>query len=69
MCGGHVKTPSVQKVDPAVTNVTGNDISDTSGDQEAIAKKRKQRGYSSTQLSTLISTALNNPTSGKTTLG
>lgn len=68
MCGGRPKTPSVQKVDPAVTNVTGNDISDTSGDQEEINRKKRQRGYNSTQLSTLINQALNNPT-GKTTLG
>lgn len=68
MCKAYVSKPSVQKVDPSVTNVTGTDISDQNGDAAAIEKKRKQKGFTATQLSTLMSQLVGS-SGGKDTLG
>ena len=60
--GGKVRVPEIQKVDPAVTNVTSGDINaDTTSDAEAARKKRLRQGYAATTLAT--------QTQGKNTLG
>lgn len=71
MCGGlksvlfgsrKVSTPQIQKVDPAVTNVTSSDVgSDTTSDAEAARRKKLRQGYAATTLAT--------QTQGKNTLG
>lgn len=67
MCRSHKpKTPELQKIDPAVTNVTGQDIADPSGELEAANKRRNKRGFTATQLSTLMSLVGGG---GKDTLG
>lgn len=60
--GGKVSVPEVQKVDPAVTNVTSSDVgSDTTSDAEAARRKKLRQGYAATTLAT--------QTQGKNTLG
>ena len=62
---GSSSTPSVQQVTPDPTPTTVNDVSgDTSGNT-ADAKKKKRRGFASTQTS-LVGDA---NTSGRDTLG
>ena len=63
--GGKVKTPEVQKVDPAVNNVTSSDVSDDSGGETAeMKRKKRQQGFAATQLATLVSQAGNKSTLG-----
>ena len=60
--GGKARVPEIQKVDPAVTNVTSGDMNaDTTSDAEAARKKRLRQCYSSTTMAT--------QTQGKNTLG
>ena len=43
--GGKARVPEIQKVDPAVTNVTSGDMNaDTTSDAEAARKKRLRQG-------------------------
>lgn len=62
--GGKVKTPEVQKVDPAVNNVTSSDVSDDSGETAEMKRKKRQQGFAATQLATLVSQAGNKSTLG-----
>lgn len=62
--GGKAKTPEIQKVDPAVNNVTSSEIQDTEDDSENSRRKKRQ-GYAATRLSTILSGAANT----KDTLG
>ena len=51
--GGKSYTPQIQKVDPAVTNVTNSDINASgSSDSEAARKKRLRQGFAATTLAT-----------------
>lgn len=60
--GGRVSVPQVQKVDPAITNVTSSDVGASStSDTEAARKKKLRQGYAATTLATQVQ--------GKNTLG
>lgn len=74
MCGGSlfgssVKTPEVQKVAPAPTQVTTSDTG-TSGtaDSDAARRERLKKGYASTRLSQDRNTILSGA-SGRSKLG
>lgn len=62
--GNKVKTPEIQKVDPAVSNVTSSEIQDTEEGSENSRRKKRQ-GYAATRLATILSGATNT----KDTLG
>ncbi len=60
--GGSVKTPEIQKVDPAVNNVTSSEINASgSSDAEAARKRKLRQGFAATTLATQAQ--------GKNTLG
>lgn len=60
--GGGAETPTVEKVDPAPSNVNSGDVS---ADTDSDGKKKKRRGFASTQTSSLAAGG----DSGRDTLG
>lgn len=61
--GSDVATPTVEKVDPAPTSVTTDDVS---ADTDSNTKKKKRRGFATTQTSSL---AAGGETGTRDTLG
>lgn len=61
--GGSNETPTVEKVDPSPTSVTTDDVS---GDTDGNGKKKKRRGFATTQTSSL---AAGGESGGRDTLG
>ena len=59
---GHQNTPTVEKVDPTPTSANGSDVS---GDTGNDTKKKKRRGFASTQTSLMS----NDSSGNRDTLG
>lgn len=62
-------TPTVQKINPSITNVTSSDVgSSSSSESEANKKQRAKRGYAATRLAVNKLTTLAG-NAGRSTLG
>lgn len=70
MCGsllGGSDTPEVQKIAPAPTSTSQENVSSTSAVKDAVDNARKKRGYAATRTSQSNDTISSG--AGKTTLG
>ena len=82
MCSKHwfssaskVKTPDITQVAPTPQIVSQNEVTDSTGDEEAARRKKRKRGYASTLLastgndSTLAASSVSGSGDNRGTLG